>query len=276
MFRTRINAPLASFPAISLFPPISPRPRSRFESTNTNSTDLVNSEPAGWLVNRPDCKQVVIALVVTPEGFPLGYETLAGNTLDKQTLMGCIETIQSRYGKADRIWIMDRGIPTEDHLREIRETYPHIKYLVGTPKARVKETRPIWESMSWIKIRETVEVKSFPSSDELYVVAKSDGRRLKEMAIRRKKLAQLLRSLRKMRRETSRDRLLMRMGAARAAAASAKSFVTIEAPPVDEAITRVPKVGLILPCAGAGVAITSRGHAPRQPQARPSASWPTI
>ena len=188
--------------------------------------------------HRPDCKQVVIALVVTPEGFPLAYETLAGNTLDKQTLMGCIETIQSRYGKADRIWIMDRGIPTEDHLREIRETYPHIKYLVGTPKARVKETRPIWESMSWIKIRETVEVKSFPSSDELYVVAKSDGRRLKEMAIRRKKLAKLLRSLRKMRRETSRDRLLMRIGAARSAAASTKSFVTIEVPQVDEAITR--------------------------------------
>ena len=76
--------------------------------------------------------------------------------------------------------------------------------------------------MSWIKIRETVEVKSFPSSDELYVVAKSDGRRLKEMAIRRKKLAKLLRSLRKMRRETSRDRLLMRIGAARSAAASTK------------------------------------------------------
>ena len=60
--------------------------------------------------HRPDCKQVVIALVVTPEGFPLAYETLPGNTLDKQTLLGCVEKIEAQYGKADRIWIMDRGI----------------------------------------------------------------------------------------------------------------------------------------------------------------------
>ena len=188
--------------------------------------------------HRPDCKQVVIALVVTPEGFPLGYETLDGNTVDNQTLMGCIQTIETRYGKADRIWLMDRGIPTEDHLKEIREKYPHIKYLVGTPRARVKETRPIWESIAWTKIRDTVEVKSFSKSDELYVVAKSDGRRLKEMAMRRKKLVKFLRALRKMRRETSRDRLLMRVGAARAAAASAKGFVTIRLPKPEEAITR--------------------------------------
>ena len=99
---------------------------------------------------------------------------------------------------------MDRGIPTEDHLREIRETSPHLKYLVGTPKARVNETRPIWESMSWTQIRDTVEVKSFSKSDELYVVAKIEGRQLKEVAIRRKKLAKLLRTLRKMGQKTSR------------------------------------------------------------------------
>ena len=180
----------------------------------------------------------MIALVVTPEGFPLGYETLDGNTVDNQTLLGCVETIESRYGKADRIWLMDRGIPTEDGLKKIRERYPHIKYLVGTPRARVKETRPLWESLAWTKIRDTVEVKSFPQSNELYVVARSEGRQLKEMAIRRKKLARLLRSLRKMRRETSRDRLLMRVGAARAAAGSAKGFVTIHLPKPEEAITR--------------------------------------
>ena len=188
--------------------------------------------------HRPDCKQVVIALVVTPEGFPLGYETLDGNTVDNQTLLGCVETIESRYGKADRIWLMDRGIPTEDGLKKIRERYPHIKYLVGTPRARVKETRPLWESLAWTKIRDTVEVKSFPQSNELYVVARSEGRQLKEMAIRRKKLARLLRSLRRMRREKSRDRLLMRVGAARAAAGSAKGFVTIHLPKPEEAITR--------------------------------------
>lgn len=186
--------------------------------------------------HRPDCKQVVIALVVTPEGFPLGYEVLPGNTVDNQTLMECIQTIEARYGKAGRIWLMDRGIPTEKDLKQIRETYPHIKYLVGTPKARLKQTRAVWESLAWTRVRDTVEVKSFTQENELYVVAKSGGRKLKEMAMRRRKLAALLRALRKMRRETSRDRLLMRVGAARSAAAGAKHFVKIQLPKADEAI----------------------------------------
>jgi transposase len=188
--------------------------------------------------HRPDCKQVVIALVVTPEGFPLAYETLPGNTLDKQTLLGCVEKIQARYGTAERIWIMDRGIPTEAQLQEIQQKYPQLKYLVGTPRSQVKETRPLWEKLAWRKIRDTVEVKSFADSGEFYVVAKSDGRQLKEMAMRRRRLAKLLRALRKMRPEKSRDRLLMRVGAARSAAKSAKSFVTIELPKVEEEISR--------------------------------------
>lgn len=188
--------------------------------------------------HRPDCKQVVIALVVTPEGFPLAYETLPGNTLDQQTLLGCVEKIEAKYGKADRIWIMDRGIPTEAQLKEIREKHPQLKYLVGTPRSRIKETRPIWEQLAWSKIRDTVEVKSFSHSDERYVVAKSDGRQLKEMAMRRRQLVKLMRALRKMRKEKSRDRLLMRVGAARSAAKSAKGFVTIELPKAQEAISR--------------------------------------
>ena len=187
--------------------------------------------------HRPDCKQVVIALVVTPEGFPLAYETLPGNTLDKQTLLDCVQKIEAKYGKADRIWIMDRGIPTEAQLQEIREKHPQLKYLVGTPRSRIKETRAIWETLAWEKIRDTVHVKSFPHSDELYVVAKSDGRRLKEIAMRRRQLAKLLRALRKMRKEKSRDRLLMRVGAARSAAKSAKRFVTIELPKKEEEIS---------------------------------------
>ena len=188
--------------------------------------------------HRPDCKQIVIALIVTPEGFPLAYETLPGNTQDKATLLESIEKIEAKYGKAERIWIMDRGIPTEAHLKEIRDKYPHLKYLVGTPRSRIKETRPIWEKLAWTKIRNTVEVKSFSESDELYVVAKSQGRQLKEIAMRRRRLAKLLRALRKMHRETSRDRLLMRVGAARSAAKSAKSFVTIQLPKVEEEISR--------------------------------------
>lgn len=180
--------------------------------------------------HRPDCKQVVIALVVTPEGFPLGYETLPGNTQDKQTLGECIEKIEGRYGKAQRIWIMDRGIPTEDQLEEIRGKRPELKYLVGTPRARIQETRPIWESQAWNKIRQTVEVKTFSLSGELYVVARSEGRQQKEMAMRRRRLAKLLRALRKMKRERSRDRLLMRVGAALSAAGRSKAFVTLELP----------------------------------------------
>jgi transposase len=188
--------------------------------------------------HRPDCKQVVIALVVTPEGFPLAYETLPGNTQDKTTLLDCVQNIEVKYGKAERIWIMDRGIPTEAQLQEIRQKYPQLKYLVGTPRSRVKETRPVWEQLAWTKIRDTVEVKSFPESDELYVVAKSEGRQLKEMAMRRRRLVKLLRDLRKMRREKSRDRLLMRVGAARSAAKSAKNFVTIQLPKAGEPISR--------------------------------------
>jgi Transposase DDE domain len=86
---------------------------------------------------RPDCVQVVIALVVTPEGFPLAYEVMAGNTADKTTLRGFLEKIEKLYGKAERIWVMDRGIPTEEVLAQMRASDPPIHYLVGTPKGRL-------------------------------------------------------------------------------------------------------------------------------------------
>ena len=184
--------------------------------------------------HRPDCKQVVLALVVTPEGFPLAYETLDGNTQDKETLIGFIERIEAQYGKAERVWIMDRGIPSEESLQELREKHPEVKYLVGTPKARVKETRPLWERLEWTKVRDSVEVKQFTQSEELYVVAKSGGRKEKEIAIRRKKLAQYLRSLKGMRKEKSRDRLLMRVGAAKSKAGRAKSMVQLTLPKAEE------------------------------------------
>ena len=187
--------------------------------------------------HRPDCKQVVIALIVTPEGFPLAYETLPGNTLDKQTLPAFIEKIEARYGKAERVWIMDRGVPTEEQLKELREKHPEVKYLVGTPRSQIRSTQPVWEKLAWKRVRDTVEVKSFTQSGELYVVAKSDGRRLKEMAMRRRKLTTLLRALRAMRWEKSRDRLLMRIGAAKAKAKGAKGYVSISVPPIGEELT---------------------------------------
>ena len=86
---------------------------------------------------RPDCVQVVIALIVTPEGFPLAYEVLAGNTSDKTTLGDFLAKIEKQYGKADRIWVMDRGIPTEETLAKMRASSPPVSYLVGTPKGRL-------------------------------------------------------------------------------------------------------------------------------------------
>jgi transposase len=163
---------------------------------------------------RPDCKQVVIALIVTPAGLPLAYEVMAGNTSEKTTLRGFLDRIESLYGKARRVWLMDRGIPTEALLREIRTSRQETFYLVGTSRSKIREYEKQWLELPWQKVRESVEVKLFARDGELYVLAKSEGRQAKEMAMRRKKLARLLRKLRAMRRNCpKRDRLLMRVGA---------------------------------------------------------------
>src|ERR1039457_3998376 len=180
--------------------------------------------------HRPDCRQVVIALIVTPEGFPLAYEVMPGNTSDKTTLKEFLAKLEKQYGKAQRIWIMDRGIPTEEVLAQMRAADPPVHYLVGTPRARMRQTRSQWESLAWQKIKDTVEVKLFRQGQELYVVAKSGGRQEKENAMRRKKLARLLWTLRAMRRETSRDRLLLRLGAAKSKAGTAAKLVEIQIP----------------------------------------------
>ena len=188
--------------------------------------------------HRFDCKQVVLALVVTPEGFPVGYEIMAGNMLDKQTLPQLVQKVEALYGKAQRVWLMDRGIPTEEQLADLRASDPSVKYLVGTPRAQVKATRDQWEPQPWTQVRDTVAVKLFKENDELYVVARSDGRQQKEIAMRRKKLARLLRTLRGLRQETKRDRLLMRWGAAKAAAGRAAGMVEVMLPLKDQEISR--------------------------------------
>lgn len=187
--------------------------------------------------HRFDCKQVVLAMVVTPEGFPVGYEILDGNIQDRQTLPQMIQTVEALYGKANRIWLMDRGVPTEEQLEQLRSTNPDLKYLVGTPRSRVKETREQWQSQPWTSVKETVQVKLFKEKEEFFVVARSDGRQQKEIAIRRKKLAVLLRTLRRMRKEENRDRLLMRWGAAKAAAGRAASMVEVHFPDKDQEVS---------------------------------------
>jgi len=189
--------------------------------------------------SRPDCLQVVIALVVTPDGFPLAYEVMDGNTSEHKTLRPFLEHIENTYGKARRVWVMDRGIPTEATLREMREPGRQMFYLVGTPKGRINKHEKKWLDLPWQKVRESVQVKLYEHEGELYVLARSDGRQAKEIAMRRKRLARLLRKLRAMRRSLpGRDRLLLRIGAAKKEAGRAFGFVKIRMPLAQELVTR--------------------------------------
>jgi len=110
---------------------------------------------------RPDCLQLVIALVVTPDGFPLAYEVMNGNTSEPTTLRGFLKKIETTYGKARRVWVMDRGIPSEATLQEMREPERQAFYLVGTPKARINQHEKKWLDLPWQKVRDSVEVKLY-------------------------------------------------------------------------------------------------------------------
>lgn len=188
---------------------------------------------------RPDCLQLVIALVVTPDGFPLAYEVLNGNTADCTTLGDFLKKIETTYGKARRVWVMDRGIPTEAILKEMREPERQTFYLVGTPKGRINQHEKKWLDLPWQKVRDSVEVKLYEHEGELYVLAKSSGRQAKEIAMRRKRLVRLLRKLRAMRRSLpQRDQLLLRIGAAKKDAGRAFGFVKIRLPEKDEPVSR--------------------------------------
>jgi transposase len=202
------------------------------------SQDIPKAEHGYSRDHRPDCRQVMIALVVTPEGFPLAYEVMPGGTSDKTTLRGFVEKIEKLHGQAQRIWVMDRGVPTEEVLAELRAMNPRVFYLVGTPKAWVRHKQEQWENITWQKVRDSVEVKLFEEKGELFVVARSDPRQQKEIAIRRKKLARLLWTLRAMRREKSRDKLLQRLGVARSKAGRCARLVEIHLPKIDEPINR--------------------------------------
>ena len=135
---------------------------------------------------RPDCLQVVIALVITTDGFPLAYVVMNGNTSDRTTLRGFLHQIETTYGKAKRMWVMERGIPTEETLAEMRDPDRQVSYLVGTPKSKIKQYEQKWLDLPWQKVRDSVEVKLFENGGELYVLAKSTGRQAKETAMRRK------------------------------------------------------------------------------------------
>ena len=148
--------------------------------------------------HRPDCVQVVIALVVTPEGLPLAYEVLAGNTRDCTTLKDFLERIERRYGKARRVWCMDRGIPTEEVLAQMRDSDPPVHYLVGTPKGRLTRLEEALLGQPWHIARPEVRVKLLAQDSELYVFAESRERIAKERSMRRRQLKWLWARLKKL------------------------------------------------------------------------------
>jgi transposase len=181
---------------------------------------------------RPDCVQVVIALVVTPDGFPLAYEVLPGNTSDKTTLRSFLAKIEAQYGKAQRIWVMDRGIPTEDVLAEMRQADPPVSYLVGTPKGRLGKLEKSLLDLPWQAVRPGVDVKLLAKDEELYVLAKSRARVDKERAMRQRQLRWLWARLEQLSTMSlTREALLMKLGAAHAKAPAAWRLIDTKVDP---------------------------------------------
>jgi transposase len=181
---------------------------------------------------RSDCVQVVIALVVTPEGFPLAYEVLAGNTSDRTTLREFLKKIETQYGKAERIWVMDRGIPTEEVLTEMRQSDPPVYYLVGTPKGRLSQLEQKLLGLPFTLVRSGVEVKLLAHEQELYVLAKSVDRVNKERAMRQRQLRALIKRLQELQemKFNSTQTLLLKLGAAKGKYRAAWRLIDIALP----------------------------------------------
>ena len=187
---------------------------------------------------RSDCVQVVIALVITPEGFPLAYEVLPGNTSDKTTLKRFLKLIRKRYGKAERVWVMDRGIPTEEVLAIMRKPRHQISYLVGTPKGRLTKLEAEFLKLDWQRARDSVVVKLLPKEGEMYVWVESQDRVQKERAMRRRRLKTLWARLHELRRQKlSRDELLLKLGKASEQAGRVFDFIELELPPEGQAVS---------------------------------------
>jgi transposase len=162
--------------------------------------------------HRPDCKQVNIGLVVTPEGLPMGYEIFTGNTADVTTVEEMVEAMEKKYGQAQRIWVMDRGMISEENIDFLRER--KARYLVGTPKSQLKAFQAqLLEEENWAQVQEGVEVKLVPhpdgDSDEQYVLCRSSARRQKEVAMmelaRQRLRAQLDKTDASLRKRAARD-----------------------------------------------------------------------
>jgi transposase len=181
---------------------------------------------------RSDCVQVILAVVLTPEGYPIGYEVLPGNTADSATLSHIRQKIEEQYGQVERIWLMDRGIPTEESLAAMRASQPPVQYLVGVPKGRLTKLEKRLSELPWLEARDQVQVKLLPEEGEVYVLVNSQARVDKERAMRRRRLKRLWARLKELRamKDLSRDDLLKKLGAAQAAVGRVASLVEVRVP----------------------------------------------
>ena len=166
--------------------------------------------------HRPDCLQILLALVVTPEGFPLSYEVLPGNVRDEGTLEGALEGIERKHGKARRIWVFDRGVVSEANLEKLRER--GAQYVVGTPRSQLKQYEQQLLQGEWQDISKEVKVQLLAQGQETFVLARSEDRARKEQAMRWRQVRGLMRDLVCLRRSIRRglikdpDKILMRVG----------------------------------------------------------------
>jgi len=184
---------------------------------------------------------VIIALEVTPEGHPLAHEVMPGNTSDKTTLQDFLEKIEKLYGQAQRVWVMDRGIPTEEVLESMRASKSPIQYLVGTPKGRLTKLERKLLELPWQEARPQVRVKLLPQEQELYVFIESQDRLHKERGMRLRKLRELLQRLRELqqrKKKVERDELLLCLGQAKAQAGRVFNLLDIQYPAEPEADAR--------------------------------------
>jgi hypothetical protein len=187
---------------------------------------------------RSDCVQVVIALIVTPDGLPIAYEVMNGNTSDKTTLKDFLAKIETQYGKTNRVWVMDRGIPTDEILEEMRQAEPPISYLVGAPKGRLTKLEKQFLSMNWQDVKSSVQVKLLNSEEEVFVLARSSGRVIKERQMRLRRLRKLIQRFRELQKQApSRDQLLLKLGSAKKDAGRAYGLLSIRIPKKDEPVS---------------------------------------
>jgi len=157
--------------------------------------------------NRPDCLQMCIGLVVTDDGIPLGYEVFDGNTHDSKTVEQIVRAMESKYGRANRIWVMDRGMVSRDNLRFVHQRGG--SYIVGTPRAMLRQFERYLMDKDWHEVQDGVEVKLVPGPEgqELFVLARSTDRRQKEHAMHQRFLDRMEVDLHKMQRSADNGRL---------------------------------------------------------------------